>query len=127
MLFKVGADFLVLVHLAFICFVLLGGFLLLKWRWLVFVHLPALLWATLLEFQGWSCPLTPLEQALRRLGEQQGYTGGFIQHYILPVIYPAALEQDMQFILGVLLLLINACIYLWIILRFDRKNKPQGR
>lgn len=127
MLFKVGADFLVLVHLAFICFVLLGGFLLLKRRWLVFVHLPALLWATLLEFQGWNCPLTPLEQALRRLGDQQGYTGGFIHHYILPVIYPAALEQDIQFILGVLLILINACIYLWIILRFDRKNKPQGR
>ena len=127
MLFKVGADFLVLVHLAFICFVLLGGFLLLKWRWLVFVHLPALLWATLLEFQGWSCPLTPLEQALRRLGEQQGYTGGFIQHYILPVIYPPALDDDFQFILGVLVILINVIIYLWVILRIDRKIKQAGK
>ena len=123
MLFKVGADFLLLVHLAFICFVLLGGFLLLRWRWLIVVHIPALLWAILLEFQGWNCPLTPLEQALRSLGDQQGYTGGFIQHYILALIYPAALEQDIQFILGVLLILINTCIYLWIALKFNRKNR----
>ena len=122
MLFALGADFLVLVHLGFIVFVLLGGFMLLKWRWLIFVHLPALIWAVLLEFQGWICPLTPVEQTLRQMGGQQGYEGGFIQHYILPVIYPPALQQDIQFILGVLLILINVIIYLWVLLKRDRKS-----
>lgn len=127
MLFSFGADLLVIIHLGFIVFVVLGGFMLLKWRWLIFVHLPAVLWGVLLEFRGWLCPLTPLEQALRRMGEQQGYTGGFIQHYLLPVIYPPALEEDTQFILGVLVILINVIIYLWVILRRDGKIKQAGR
>ncbi len=122
MLFALGADFLVLVHLCFIIFVILGGFMLLKWRWLIFMHLPALIWAVLLEFQGWLCPLTPVEQALRQMAGQQGYEGGFIQHYILPIIYPPALQQDIQFILGVLLILINVIIYLWVFLKPDRKS-----
>lgn len=122
MLFALGADFLVLVHLCFIIFVILGGFMLLKWRWLIFMHLPALIWAVLLEFQGWLCPLTPVEQTLRQMAGQQGYEGGFIQHYILPIIYPPALQQDIQFILGVLLILINVIIYLWVFLKPDRKS-----
>lgn len=127
MLFSLGADLLLIIHLLFIGFVVLGGFMLLKWRWLIFVHLPAVLWAATLEFQGWICPLTPLEQALRRMGDQQGYSGGFIQHYILPVIYPPALEDELQFILGVLVILINVIIYLWVILRIDGKIKQAGK
>ena len=127
MLFAFGADLLVIVHLGFIGFVVLGGFMLLKWRWLIFAHLPAVIWAVLLEFYGWICPLTPLEQALRQMGGQQGYTGGFIQHYLLPVIYPPALEEGIQLILGVLLILINIIIYLWVILRHYRKIKQAGR
>ena len=122
MFFALAADLLIIVHLGFIGFVILGGFMLLKWRWLIFVHLPAVLWGVLLEFQGWICPLTPLEQALRRMSGQQGYTGGFIQHYILPVIYPPALDLDIQLILGVLLILINIIIYLWVFLKPDRKS-----
>ena len=122
MFFALAADLLIIVHLGFIGFVILGGFMLLKWRWLIFVHLPAVLWGVLLEFQGWICPLTPLEQALRRMSGQQGYTGGFIQHYILPVIYPPALDLDIQLILGVLLILINVIIYLWVFLKPDRKS-----
>jgi len=122
MFFALAADLLIIVHLGFIGFVMLGGFMLLKWRWLIFVHLPAVLWGVLLEFQGWICPLTPLEQALRRMSGQQGYTGGFIQHYILPVIYPPALEEDIQLILGVLLILINVIIYLWVFLRTGGKS-----
>lgn len=122
MFFALAADLLIIVHLGFIGFVMLGGFMLLKWRWLIFVHLPAVLWGVLLEFQGWICPLTPLEQALRRMSGQHGYTGGFIQHYILPVIYPPALNEDIQLILGVLLILINVIIYLWVFLKPDRKS-----
>ena len=122
MFFALAADLLIIVHLGFIGFVILGGFMLLKWRWLIFVHLPAVLWGVLLEFQGWICPLTPLEQALRRMSGQQGYTGGFIQHYILPVIYPPALNEDIQLILGILLILINVIIYLWVFLKPDRKS-----
>ena len=127
MLFSLAADLLLIIHLVFIGFVVLGGFMLLKWRWLIFVHLPAVLWGVALEFQGWICPLTPLEQTLRRMGEQQSYSGGFIQHYILPVIYPPALDDDLQFILGVLVILINVIIYLWVILRIDRKIKQAGK
>ena len=122
MFFALAADLQIIVHLGFIGFVILGGFMLLKWRWLIFVHLPAVLWGVLLEFQGWICPLTPLEQALRRMSGQQGYTGGFIQHYILPVIYPPALNEDIQLILGILLILINVIIYLWVFQKPDRKS-----
>jgi len=121
MLYALGADILLIIHLGFIVFVVLGGFLLLKWHWLIFVHFPAVLWGVMLEFQGWICPLTPLEQTLRQIGGQQGYTGGFIQHYLLPLIYPPALEGDIQFILGMLLILINVIIYLWVILRYYGK------
>jgi len=121
MLFALGADILLLVHLGFIVFVILGGFMLLKWRWVIFMHLPALIWAVLLEFQGWLCPLTPVEQTLRQMAGQQGYAGSFIQHYILPVIYPAVLEENIQFMLGALLIFINVTIYLWVFLRHDRK------
>ncbi|MDX2504467.1 MAG: DUF2784 domain-containing protein [Gammaproteobacteria bacterium] len=127
MLFKLGADLLVIVHLGFIGFVILGGFMLLKWRWLIFIHLPAVLWAALLEFHGWVCPLTPMEQSLRQLGNQQGYTGGFIDHYILPVIYPPALEEELQLILGVLVILINSIFYLLIIVKFHGNSKRTGR
>ena len=98
---RLAADLLVVIHLGFILFVIGGGFLLLKWRWLVVAHLPAALWGALIEFQGWLCPLTPLEQRLRLAAGEQGYAGGFIQHYLLPVIYPEALTRDIQILLGV--------------------------
>ncbi|NOQ78813.1 MAG: DUF2784 family protein [Gammaproteobacteria bacterium] len=122
MLFALGADLLVIIHLLFIVFVVLGGFMLIKWHWLIFIHFPAVLWAVLLEFEGWICPLTPMEQALRRMAGQQGYSGGFIQHYIVPVIYPASLEENIQFILGVLLIVINVIIYLWVIRSLFREK-----
>ena len=92
-----------------------------RWRWMIYVHLPAVFWAVLLEFKGLICPLTPLEQMLRRLGNQEGYTGGFIQHYLVPVIYPPGLEEVIQIILGMLVIFINASIYLWIFFRTGRK------
>ncbi len=113
--FQAVADLVVLVHLAFIVFVVLGGVLALRWRWIAWVHLPALLWSALLEFCGWMCPLTPLENWLRRAGGASGYSGGFVEQYVLPIVYPAALTREAQVALGLVLCLINAAIYfrLW--------------
>lgn len=121
MLYSLGANLLVIVHLLFICFVLAGGLLLIKWRWLIFFHLPAVFWALLLEFKGLICPLTPLEQMLRNLGNQEGYSGGFIQHYLIPVIYPPALDETLQIVLGTVVLVINAGVYLWLFFRHGHK------
>ena len=91
--------------------VIIGGFLVVKWRWLVFLHLPAAVWGALIEFQGWLCPLTPLEQRFRQAAGEEGYSGGFIEHYVLPVIYPQALPADIQVTLGVFVVLINLIAY----------------
>lgn len=117
MLFRVTADLLVLLHLGFIMFVLLGGFLALRWRWLCLVHLPAVVWGVLIEFQGWICPLTPLENRLRLAAGEAGYSGGFVEHYLLPVIYPEALTVELQMFLGGLVILINLIAYTWVFRR----------
>ncbi|HVO27602.1 MAG TPA: DUF2784 domain-containing protein [Candidatus Margulisiibacteriota bacterium] len=113
MLFQAVADLVVLIHLAFIVFVVLGGVLAMRWRWIAWVHLPALVWSALLEFCGWICPLTPLENWLRRAGGASGYSGGFVEQYVLPIVYPAALTREAQIVLGLLLCLLNAAIYFW--------------
>ncbi len=117
MLSRLVADLLVVIHLGFILFVIGGGFLVIKWRWVCFFHLPAALWGALIEFQGWLCPLTPLEQRLRLAAGEQGYTGGFIQHYLLPLIYPEALTRDIQIGLGVLVIVVNLAAYAWVLVR----------
>jgi len=115
MLSRFAADLLVLFHLGFIIFVIIGGFLVVKWRWVVFLHLPAALWGALIEFQGCLCPLTPLEQGLRQAAGEKGYSGGFIEHYLLPVIYPEALTADIQVALGGFVILINFAAYAWVL------------
>jgi len=115
MLYRSAADLLVLFHLGFIIFVIIGGFLVVKWRWLLLLHLPAVVWGALIEFQGWLCPLTPLEQRLRQAAGEQGYSGGFIEHYVLPVIYPEALTVDIQMVLGGIVILINLVAYAWVL------------
>jgi len=114
MLYRSAADLLVLFHLGFIIFVIIGGFLVVKWRWVLFLHLPAAVWGALIEFQGWLCPLTPLEQRLRQAAGEKGYSGGFIEHYLLPVIYPEALTADIQMALGGFVILINLVAYAWV-------------
>ena len=111
MFFRIAADSLVVLHLLFILFVVFGGLLVLKWRGILFAHIPAAVWGILVEFQGWQCPLTPLEKRFRAAGGESGYSGGFIEHYLLPVIYPAALTHDIQIVLGLLVLVINLVIY----------------
>lgn len=112
MAYKILADLVMLVHFAFVAFVVAGGLLVLKWRRVAWLHVPLALYGATLEFVGWVCPLTPLEQNLRRAAGGAGYEGGFIDHYIRGVLYPAN-WGDMHVWLGVLLLVGNAAIYAW--------------
>ena len=118
MFYRVIADALVVIHFAFIIFVIFGGFLSLRWRRLIYLHIPAALWGILIEFSGWICPLTPLENYFRVHGGEAGYQGGYIEHYLLPVIYPADLTRDLQLLLGIIIIGINVTAYgLYIFLR----------
>jgi hypothetical protein len=108
-----AADLLVILHLAFILFVMLGGVLLFRWPWVAWLHLPAVAWGALIELVGWICPLTPLEQRLRASAGEAGYTGGFAEQYLLPLIYPDGLTREIQLALGLLVLIFNAVIYGW--------------
>jgi len=105
------ADFLVLVHGLFIAFVVCGALLVARWRWLLTVHLVSMLWGAAVELAGWTCPLTPLENWARVSAGAAGYDGGFIDHYLVPIIYPEALTREIQVVLGALVLLINGIIY----------------
>jgi hypothetical protein len=105
------ADLVLVLHLAFIVFVVAGGLLALRWRRAPFVHLPAALWGVFVEVSGGACPLTPLENALRRAAGASGYSGGFIEHYLVPTIYPATLSQPVQLLLAGLVVLTNALVY----------------
>ena len=105
------ADMVVLLHLGFVLFVMLGGLFVLKWKWVMGVHLPAAVWGALIEFTGWICPLTPLENWLREAGGEQGYQSDFIEHYVMPLLYPTGLTREIQIFLGVLVILLNVGIY----------------
>ena len=117
MLYRVAADALVVAHFGFICFVILGGLLAIRWNWVIFFHLPAVLWGMFIEFYGWICPLTPWEIQLRESAGQQGYEGGFIEHYLLAVMYPDGLTRNVQIGLGLIVFGINASVYLWMMKR----------
>lgn len=106
-------ELVVMVHVGFIAWVVAGGFLAIRWRGLAILHLPALVWAVLLEWNGWICPLTPLENALRSERELPVYHTGFIENYIIPVIYPEGLTRDIQMGMAAALVLVNVAAY-WI-------------
>ena len=105
------ADLVLVAHLAFILFMALGGILWLRWSWFPWVHLPTALWGVLLEVRGWICPLTPLENWLRREGGAAGYEGGFVENYLLPIVYPAELTREVQIVLAVVLAATNVLTY----------------
>jgi|ERR1051325_3088736 hypothetical protein len=112
MIWKLAANIVALIHLAFILFVILGGVLLLRWPKLMWLHVPAAVWGALIEFAGWYCPLTTIENlCLRRAGEA-GYSGGFVAHYIFRVIYPAGLTRGIEIAIGVFVVAVNLSIYL---------------
>jgi hypothetical protein len=105
------ADFVVVFHFLFIVFVVAGGLLVLRWPRVALVHVPSALWGLSTEFFGWWCPLTPLENWLRLRGGGTGYDVGFIEHYLLPVIYPANLTREVQIVMGSVVLALNLAIY----------------
>lgn len=100
-----------LFHLAFVVFVVLGGLLVLRWPKAAWVHIPSAMWGALIEYTGWICPLTPLENSLRVRGGEAGYSGGFIEHYVLPTLYPAGLTRGTQIALGSAVLCLNLAAY----------------
>ena len=112
--YQLLADLIVLAHVAFVLFAVLGGLLVARWWRLVWIHLMAAIWAVLVEFFGWVCPLTPLENWFRRTGGQGNYSSDFVAHYILPLLYPEGLSRGVQIALGIFVIMINAAIYAWI-------------
>lgn len=115
MLARLAADGVVVLHLAFIAFVLGGGLLVWRWPRLAWLHVPALLWGVAVEWLTLICPLTPLENALRRAAGGGDYPGGFVERYLLPVLYPAGLTVEIQWLLGAVVLVVNGLVYggLW--------------
>ena len=111
MIAGIAADLLIVVHFAFIAFVVLGGLLVLKWGKVSVLHIPCALWGALIEFRGWICPLTPLERHFREAAGGAGYTGGFIDRYVMPLVYPEGLTREMQISLGIIVFVINLCVY----------------
>lgn len=120
MFYRLAADTVVLLHLGFVLFVVAGALLVFRWQWVALLHVPAVVWGVLLEFRGWLCPLTPLEQELRVAGGEAGYSGGFVEQYILPVLYPAEIDSSMQLALGSFVIVINVALYGWLLWRWRR-------
>ncbi|UCD78304.1 MAG: DUF2784 domain-containing protein [Desulfobacterales bacterium] len=128
MFYSILADLVVVIHLAFVIFVVAGAVSVIWWRLLVWLHLPALFWAVWIEFSGGICPLTPLENWLRLRGGQGGYQIGFVEQYLLPVLYPVGLTRSSQILLGILVIAINAAVYAVVIvisrpLKRDQEEK----
>ena len=125
--YRFAADLTLILHLLFIVFVLFGGLLCLhrtRWLWL---HLPSMLWGVWVEWAGWVCPLTPLENHFRQSASGQGYRDDFVEHYLIPLIYPEQLTVSLQWFLGSLVLAINIFIYYYVFQRRrDQKVKVDG-
>ncbi|KLN63989.1 MULTISPECIES: DUF2784 domain-containing protein [Vibrio] len=125
MIYRMLADLVVILHLLFIIFALFGGVLVLWRLYMLYIHIPAALWAVAISFKGWICPLTPLENKLRFSAGAEGYPGGFVEHYVIPIIYPVGLSTDIQVFLGMAAVGINIVVYGFVYWR--HKSKPCGR
>ena len=125
--YRIAADAIVLLHVAFIAFVVLGGLLVLRRPWVAVVHLPAAGWGVLVESFGWICPLTPLEVELRAAAGEAAYAGSFVDNYIVPLVYPATLTQPVQWALAAFVLLVNAAIYGVVLSRTERGRRMRRR
>jgi hypothetical protein len=120
MIDRLLADAVVVFHLLFIAFAVGGGILVMRWRRVMWVHLPAVAWAVLVEAMSWPCPLTPLENYFRHRGGEAGYPGGFIEHYIWPVIYPEGLTDQVQLLIGGFVFCVNVAAYAIVVARWKR-------
>jgi hypothetical protein len=118
MLYQILANLVMLLHLLFIIFVVAGGFLVLRWAWLALLHVPATLWGIFIEFSGTVCPLTPVENQFRRMAGQKGYTSGFIEHNLVPIIYPAGLTHETQVLFGLVVIAMNLVLYFFLFCRY---------
>jgi hypothetical protein len=124
--YRALADLVVVVHLAFVAFVVGGGLLVLRRPRIAWLHLPAAVWGVMIEFAGWTCPLTPLENALRLSGGEAAYSGGFVEHYLLPVLYPSGLTRGVQLVLGSIVLALNLAVYGALIARRRAVTRRSG-
>lgn len=124
MIYRGLADLVLVVHLAFVAFVVLGGFLVLRYPRLAWIHIPAAIWGVLIEFAGWVCPLTPLENSFRARGGEAGYGGGFIEHYLIAALYPAGLTREVQLVIGTIVLALNLAVYALVIARLRSRQHP---
>jgi len=122
-LYGVLADLVLLSHLGFVVFVTAGALLVLRWPRVAWVHLPCAAWGAFVEFAGWICPLTPLENRLRRIAGEAGYAGGFIEHYVLPALYTGELTRGAQVTLGVMVIVVNVAMYAWV---WHRRHAPSA-
>lgn len=120
MIYSIAADFVVLVHFLFVVYALLGAMLVLRWPWTLAIHLPCVCWAAWIEFSGGICPLTPLENFYLRMAGESGYQGGFIEHYLLPVLYPEGLTRADQLMLGAIFLTVNLVLYALVWRKYHR-------
>ena len=125
-LYRLLANAVVVLHALFIVFVVCGGLLAWRWRWVAAIHIPCAIWGVLIEYRGWICPLTPLENSLRARagGGQEGYSGGFVEHYLLPAMYPSGLTPRVQLMLGTFVLVINVFAYALLLRRLTRGESP---
>jgi hypothetical protein len=121
-LYQLAADFILLLHFSFIAFVVAGGLLVFKWRRLIWLHIPAVIWGALIVISGWICPLTPVENMLRQAGGAADYSGSFIEYYLVPVIYPSALNRTTFIAMGIGIIVINAVLYTLLFVKAKRKN-----
>jgi hypothetical protein len=119
------ADLTLVVHFAFVAFVVAGGLLVLRWPRVAWMHIPAAVWGALIEFAGWVCPLTPLENEFRRRAGEAVYAGGFVERYLLPVLYPGSLTRDVQIGLGILVVALNVSIYTVVLWRRKQRLHPR--
>jgi hypothetical protein len=123
---RFAADIIVLAHLAFILFAAVGGLLVLRWPKLAWAHVPAVVWGALIELAGWICPLTPLENRLRAAAGDSAYAGGFIDQYIMPIVYPAGLTRGMQLTLGAAVIGVNLIVYGSLVFRRKSEGSHGG-
>lgn len=127
MIARLAADAVVLLHLVFVLFVVVGGVAVLRWPRLAWLHVPAAIWGSLVELAGWICPLTPVENALRRAAGDAGYPGAFLERYLMPVLYPAELTRTVQVTLGLVVVAVNAAVYGVAIARWrSRRRRGPG-
>ena len=123
MWYRIGVDLVLLLHLGFVLFVIGGGLLLVKWQGMVWIHLPAVAWGALVEFMGWICPLTPLENRLRALAGESATEADFIGRYLPALLYPATLTREIQILLGMVVLFVNVALY-WLVFFRHPGGKP---